>query len=106
MPSWLTIPIKLLATVVIIMAIALEFHHLADLNYLPLWLQATPILWFCHLALLSHTLEAAIAVLWVTQSPALAPIGAYPRLRTILYTFFVGTLSLGELYSQRRNSAP
>lgn len=84
--------IKLISTVLILGAIGLELANLYVSNtgsLLPNSLQI--VLWFAHLALIAHLIEGMIAAFY-------APARGKAPFRYGIYTFFVGTVGLVELF--------
>jgi hypothetical protein len=85
--------IKYLSTVLIMGAIGLElwrlyfaFHHLPIPSFL------SPLLWLGRFALVAHFIEGVIATVYASRKQK-API------RYGIYTFFVGTIALSELFA-------
>lgn len=80
--------IKVLSTVLITGALGLELWNL----YAPI--QGLAILFYIErFALISHGIEAAIAVFYASSHDQ-------PPLKYSIYTFFVGTVALVELFQQ------
>jgi hypothetical protein len=86
--------IKVTSIVLISGAIGLEVWHLSMLSTSDETLDfLTPIYWIGRLGMAAHVIEAIIAVLYAASR------GKDP-LRYSLYTFFVGTVGLVELFEQ------
>ena len=86
--------IKGLSTVLMTAALSLEAWHFYG-GTLPAIL--TPVLWLARFAVAAHALEAVIAAV-------MAPAQQKPALRYAIYTFFVGTVGLYELWEGRKMS--
>lgn len=90
--QWLT-PIKVLSTVLISGAIALELWNLYTHGFDRVE-GLMPIVWFERFALVAHGLEGVI-------SAFLAPAKGKKPIPYAVYTFFVGTIGLLELWDQK-----
>ncbi len=85
--------IKYLSTVLITSAIGLELWHIsAVFGDRPFWGWLYPMLWLGRFALVAHLIEGAIAAIYAPRKQK-API------RYGVYTFFVGTIGLSELFA-------
>lgn len=93
--QWL-IPIKVLSTVLISGAIALEWWNLYTHGF-DRFEGLMPIVWFERFALVAHGLEGVI-------SAFLAPAKGEKPIPYGVYTFFVGTIGLLELFDQKLDS--
>ncbi|MBW4488567.1 MAG: hypothetical protein KME12_12330 [Trichocoleus desertorum ATA4-8-CV12] len=86
--------IKVISTVLITGAIALEFWNLyASLTHLSIPSSLTPVFWVERFAVTAHLIEGAIAAV-------LAPSRNKLPLQYGTYTFFVGTVGLLELFAK------
>lgn len=98
----LTRPIKVLSTVLITGAIALELTNLyaQSVSGIPLPGLDVPgldvVFWIGRLALVAHGIEGAIAAI-------LAPARSQNPLQYGIYTFFVGTVGLAELFQMPKS---
>jgi len=81
--------IKIFATLVIIIALGLEIA-----NFLGYSLGI--ITWLAHLAIISHLIEAIIAVIY-------APRKNVNLFKLGLYIFFTGTIGLKEIFSETKS---
>lgn len=88
--------IKLVSTVLMSGAIALEIWNLTagiDWSTLPGWCHVA--FWYLRCAVTIHLLEGIAAGIWTRSRPEHQP------LRYGVYTFFVGTVALQELWETR-----
>jgi hypothetical protein len=86
------IAIKVISTIVIISAIALEIGNIyANLTDLKIPSSLNPIFWVERFALSAHFIEAIIAALY-------SPSKGKSSLQYSIYTFLVGTVGLWELF--------
>ncbi|HIK06024.1 MAG TPA: hypothetical protein IGS40_15130 [Trichormus sp. M33_DOE_039] len=86
--SQIVLPIKLISIVLITSAISLEVWNI----YRPLNNETVnAIFWFGRFALISHFLEAVIATIYASSKDEIP-------LKYGIYTFFVGTIGLLELF--------
>ncbi|MFB2935936.1 hypothetical protein ACE1B6_11840 [Aerosakkonemataceae cyanobacterium BLCC-F154] len=84
--------LKVISPVVMVAAIALELWNLEarlTTNQFPNSLM--PVLWFGHFAISIHLIEAVVAAIY-------APTKKHQPIRYGIYTFFVGTVGLWELF--------
>lgn len=90
-------PIKVISTVLIAGAIALELTNLyaQSVGGAPLPGLAV-VFWIGRLALVAHGIEGAIAAI-------LAPARSQKPLQYGIYTFFVGTVGLAELFQMPKS---
>jgi uncharacterized membrane protein len=92
-PQKLSPIIKVVAVAVITIAIALEIWNIQALTTNTQFPNnLNPVLIFAHIALSAHFLEAIIAAYY-------APTKNHQPIKYGIYTFFVGTVSLLELWS-------
>ncbi|WGV27472.1 hypothetical protein [Halotia branconii] len=87
--------IKVISVVVITSAIGLEIWYIQTLtinNYIPIALN--PVLIIAHLALSAHLFEGIIAACF-------APAKNHQPIQYGIYTFFVGTIGLLELFENQ-----
>ncbi|MGB3238828.1 MAG: hypothetical protein WBB29_11055 [Geitlerinemataceae cyanobacterium] len=93
--QWL-MPIKVLSTVLISGAIGLELWNLYTHGFdrFESWM---PIVWFERFALVAHGLEGIV-------SAFLAPAKGEKPIPYGVYTFFVGTIGLLELFDRQLDS--
>ena len=90
-------PIKILSTVLMISAIGLEIWNIYALtNKIPIPSNIIPIFWIERVAVISHLIEAIIAAF---------KAGSKDKIwyKYSVYTFFVGTIGLMELFDQENN---
>jgi hypothetical protein len=86
--------VKVLSTVLITSAIGLELWNIyAVLNHTKVPISLNPVFWIGRFALTIHFLEAVVAAFF-------APSRKKMPLQYGTYTFFVGTISLLELFQQ------
>ncbi|MEM8642093.1 MAG: hypothetical protein AAGG51_25265 [Cyanobacteria bacterium P01_G01_bin.54] len=91
-PLWTAF--KILSTILIIAALALElWHQQANLTHKVIPAFLTPLFWLERLALGGHLIEAGIAL--TTASGRMLNPFTYS-----IYTFFVGFVGLVELFTQ------
>ena len=92
MPKRLLTTIKILSTILITGALGLELRNLYALQsqMTPLDLPF-PLLWIGRFALVAHFLEGMIAFIY-------APFRNQSAIASGIYTFFVGTVGLVELF--------
>lgn len=92
MPKRLVIIIKIISTTLIIGVLGLELGNLYVLRsqMTPLDLPF-PLLWIGRFALVAHFLEGLVAFIY-------APSRNQPAIASGIYTFFVGTVGLVELF--------
>ncbi|MGA9381647.1 MAG: hypothetical protein WBV73_23035 [Phormidium sp.] len=84
--------LKVISPVVMVSAIALELWHLeARLTTSQFPSSLMPVLWFGHFAITVHLIEAVVAALN-------APSKQHEPIQYGIYTFFVGTVGLWELF--------
>ncbi|MFB2836456.1 hypothetical protein [Floridanema evergladense] len=84
--------LKVISPVVTIAAIALELWNLeARLTTNQFKSSLMPILWLGHLVIAVHLIEAVVAAIY-------APTKQHQPIRYGIYTFFVGTVGLWELF--------
>ncbi len=91
--------IKVISIVVITNAICLEIWYIQTLttnNHLPIALN--PVLIIAHFALSAHFIEGIITAYF-------APAKNYQPIQYGIYTFFVGTIGLLELFENRSQIA-
>ncbi|MFB2894650.1 hypothetical protein ACE1CI_17215 [Aerosakkonemataceae cyanobacterium BLCC-F50] len=84
--------LKVISPVVIVAAIALELWNLeARLTTNQFKSSLMPILWLGHFAIAVHLIEAVVAAIY-------APAKKHQPIQYGVYTFFVGTVGLWELF--------
>jgi hypothetical protein len=84
--------LKVISPVVMLGAIALELWHLeARLSHGQFPSSLIPVLWFGHFAISVHLIEAVVAAIY-------APNKKHQPIQYGIYTFFVGTVGLWELF--------
>jgi hypothetical protein len=88
--------IKVISTVLISSAIALELWNLCTHGF-DRFESLMPIVWFERFALVAHGLEGVI-------SAFLAPGKGEKPIPYAVYTFFVGTIGLWELFDRKLDS--
>lgn len=94
----LLLSIKILSTVLIGGAIALEgWNFYSQFAHHPLPSLLQPLQWLGRIALVSHLIEGIIAGVYTASSKKTA-------LQAGVYTFFTGTLGLLELWGDRPTS--
>ncbi|MFB2934978.1 hypothetical protein ACE1B6_06840 [Aerosakkonemataceae cyanobacterium BLCC-F154] len=84
--------LKVISPVVMVAAIALELWNLEarlTTNHFPSSLM--PVLWLGHFAISVHSIEAVVAAIY-------APAKKHKPIQYGIYTFFVGTVGLWELF--------
>jgi hypothetical protein len=92
MPKRLLTTIKIISTILIVGVLGLELRNLYALQsqITPLDLPF-PLLWIGRFALVAHFLEGIVAFIY-------APSRNQPAIASGIYTFFVGTVGLVELF--------
>jgi hypothetical protein len=92
MPKFLLTTIKIISTILIVGVLGLELRNLYALRsqMIPLELPF-PLLWIGRFALVAHFLEGMIAFIY-------APFRNQSAIASGIYTFFVGTVGLVELF--------
>ena len=92
MPKLLLTTIKIISTILIVGVLGLELRNLYALQsqITPLDLPF-PLLWIGRFALVAHFLEGIVAFIY-------APSRNQPAIASGIYTFFVGTVGLVELF--------
>ena len=96
-PQSLSTVIKITSTLLIIGALALELGNIyAGLSQTNPLNFPVPLLWIGRFALIAHFLEAIMAVIY-------APSRNQSAIASGIYTFFVGTVGLVELFGSNKN---
>lgn len=91
--------IKPIAIAVIASALGLElWQRYAELTQTQIPNFPVPLIWLARFALISHAIEGAIAAVY-------APLKQKKPLPYGLYTFFVGTIALIELFAPEQESS-
>jgi hypothetical protein len=92
MPKLLLTTIKIISTILIVGVLGLELRNLyaVQSQITPLDLPF-PLLWIGRFALVAHFLEGMVAFIY-------APSRNQPAIASGIYTFFVGTVGLVELF--------
>jgi hypothetical protein len=93
--------IKIIASILIPNAIGLEIWNIYTIinhQSLPIPHILNPVLIFTHIALFAHFVEGVIATIY-------APSKNQPAIKYGIYTFFVGTIGLLELWENNSTSS-
>lgn len=92
MSKFLLTTIKIISTMLIVGVLGLEFRNLyAVQSQMTPFELPFPLLWIGRFALVAHFLEGMIAFIY-------APSRNQPAIASGIYTFFVGTVGLVELF--------
>ena len=92
MPKLLLTTIKIISTMLIVGVLGLELRNLYALqSQMTPFELPFPLLWIGRFALVAHFLEGMIAFIY-------APSRNQPAIASGIYTFFVGTVGLVELF--------
>lgn len=92
MPKLLLTTIKMISTMLIVGVLGLELRNLyAVQSQMTPFELPFPLLWIGRFALVAHFLEGMIAFIY-------APSRNQPAIASGIYTFFVGTVGLVELF--------
>ena len=92
MPKLLLTTIKIISTMLIVGVLGLELRNLyAVQNQMTPLELPFPLLWIGRFALVAHFLEGMVAFIY-------APSRNQPAIASGIYTFFVGTVGLVELF--------
>ena len=92
MPKLLLTTIKIISTMLIVGVLGLELRNLyAVQNQMTPFELTFPLFWIGRFALVAHFLEGIVAFIY-------APSRNQPAIASGIYTFFVGTVGLVELF--------
>ena len=95
-PKLVLITIKITATILIIGALGLELGNIfVGTDNMMLLNVPLPLLWLGRFALVAHFIEAIIAFIY-------APSRNQSAIASGIYTFFVGTVGLLELFEEKK----